>query len=86
MKRESKKRASIALANVLKIVSPVRRSYAGMDRSWKSCIVDLWQMLMRTSQYEVAMWVAMSSATENAQHCRSSSAMHCKFIAQIKRA
>jgi hypothetical protein len=42
-------------------------------------------MRMRTSQYEVAMWIAMSSATENAQHCRSSSAMHYKFIAHIKR-
>jgi hypothetical protein len=28
--------------------------------------------------------VAMSSAAENAQHCRSTSAMHYKFIAQIK--
>jgi hypothetical protein len=43
-------------------------------------------MRMQTSQYEVAMWFAMSGATENAQHCRSSPAMHCKFIAQIKQA
>jgi hypothetical protein len=40
--RQSGTRASIALANVLKIVSPVCRSCTGMDRRWKSCKVDLW--------------------------------------------
>ncbi len=47
--RQSGKRTSIALANVLKIISPVCRSCIGMDRRWKSCIVDLWQMRMQTS-------------------------------------
>jgi hypothetical protein len=74
------------LGERLKIVSPVCRSCTGMDIKLKSCPVDLWQMRMRKSQYEVAMRVEMSSATENAQQCRSSSAIHCKFIAQIKRA
>ena len=41
---------------------------------------------MRTSQYPVAKCVAICSAMKNAQHFFSSSAMDCKFIAQMKQA